>query len=111
MQLDWFQIPLHYAISCMLGLIFLLWYYVVHCRITFCGDYTAIPYYNACFVALYFETIQKVINSNRDYQEVHLHIEGHVHCVVYPVPLNFWIQLSLAFFLVQHHTMAFNYVQ
>ena len=69
----------------MLDLIFLLWYYIVHCSIAFCGDYTAIPYYNACFVAFDFETIQKVINSSSDYQEVHLHIEARVHCALYPV--------------------------
>lgn len=85
MQLDWFQIPLHCVIRRMLGLIFLLWYYIVHCRITFCGDYAAIPCYNVCFVVLYFETIQKVINSSSDYQEVYLHIEARVHCVLHPV--------------------------
>lgn len=87
MQLDWFQIPLPCAISCMLGLIFLLQYYVIHCRIAFCGDYTTIPYYNVCFMVLYFKTDQNVINLSSDYQEVPLHTEVCVHCILYPVSI------------------------
>jgi len=67
-QLDWFRILLPSAVRCMLGLILLLWYYIVHCRITFGGDSSAIPYYNTCFVVLYFDTIQKVVNSSSGYQ-------------------------------------------
>lgn len=80
MQLDWSQIPLHYAISGIPGLIFRLWCYIVHCIITFCVDFTVIPYYNACFVELYFETAHMAVNSSSDYED--LHIEAHVRFVL-----------------------------